>query len=181
MWTSSASTRGTGSTSGPNSRKWERRFLLTTELLVKEGYARLIKLGTQSLYDAPKPVTAVVLTHAPVVDAAHPDYQPLQPPTADGLALATIPRYEGFTIYGRWLAAQGIDFLRVAGNDGEILVSELVPDGDTVPDVRVVFEQPILTRPGLRRSVLAVPVARLGAELRRAEAARETIEHIYDF
>jgi opacity protein-like surface antigen len=34
---------------GPNLiRRWERRFALTTELLVKEGYARLIKLGTQS-------------------------------------------------------------------------------------------------------------------------------------
>src|SRR4249920_3180667 len=36
-------------------RRWERRFALSTELLVKEGYARLIKLGTQSIYDAPKP------------------------------------------------------------------------------------------------------------------------------
>ena len=33
-------------TTGPNLiRKWERRFALTSELLVKEGYARLIKLG----------------------------------------------------------------------------------------------------------------------------------------
>ena len=56
-------------------RRWERRFALTTELLVKEGYARLIKLGTQSVYDAPKPTTAVVLDKSPEPDiAAFPDY-----------------------------------------------------------------------------------------------------------
>ena len=62
--------------SGPNLiRRWERRFALTTELLVKEGYARLIKLGTQSVYDAPKPTTAVVLDRSPAPDAAaFPDY-----------------------------------------------------------------------------------------------------------
>ena len=42
-------------------RKWERRFALSTEYLVKAGYAGLIKLGTQSVYEAAKPVTAVVL------------------------------------------------------------------------------------------------------------------------
>jgi hypothetical protein len=116
--------------SGPNLiRRWERRFALTTELLVKEGYARLIKLGTQSVYAAPKPVTAVVLSKAPEPDAAtYPDYAAR--PSAEGLeVLATIPRYEPFTAYSRWLAGQGIDFREIAGNDGEVLVSVLVPSG----------------------------------------------------
>lgn len=175
---------------GPNmARKWERRYLLTTELLVKEGYARLIKLGTQTIYDAPKPVTAVWLSHAPddaAERAAHPDFivPPMSaPPSSSALGpiYATIPRYEGFTTYSRWLARQDVDFLSVAGNTGEIVVSELVPQAWRPTGTRLLFEQPILTRPGTKRAVVAVPIARLADELRRADRAGDDIEHIYDF
>ena len=179
-------------------RKWERRYLLTTELLVKEGYARLIKLGTQTIYDAPKPVTAVWLSRAPgdaAERAAHPDFivPPMSSPSspsspsssalspAQGPIFATIPRYEGFTNYSRWLARQGVDFLSVAGNSGEIVVSELVPQAWQPTGARLLFEQPILTRPGTKRAVIALPIPRLGDELRRADRAGDHIEHIYDF
>jgi hypothetical protein len=164
-------------------RRWERRFALTSELLVKEGYARLIKLGTQSIYDAPKPTTAVVLTRAPAADKAHPEFRPLGPARANGTVPATVPRYEAFTDYSRWIASQGIDFRSIAGNDGEIVVSMLVPQSWQPSQVRVLFEQPILTRPGRKRVVFAVPVGRLAAELRRAQAAPGdvAVEHVYDF
>ena len=176
--------------SGPNlARKWERRYLLTTELLIKEGYARLIKMGTQSLYEAPKPVTAVWLSRAPkdAADvAAHPDFSVLHPAaahtaSASAPVLATIPRYEGFTAYSRWLAARDVDFLSIAGNDGEIVVSELVSQAWRPVGSRLLFEQPILTRPGLKRAVIAVPVGGLADELRRAAKAGDTVEHVYDF
>ena len=170
---------------GPNMiRKWERRFVLTTELLVKEGYARLIGLGTQSLYDAPKPVTAVVLSRMPADGVGeHPDFVVHGEPRGDGIVLATVPRYEGFTTYGRWLAAQGIDFVEIAGNKSDVVVSVLVPDGWAPANVRVMFEQPILTRPGRKRVVLAIPVDHLAAELRREASlgGQYSIEHIYDF
>ena len=106
--------------SGPNLiRRWERRYALTTELLVKEGYARVIELGTQTVYDAPRPTTAVVLSKAPEPDtAAYPEYAAR--PASGPEVLATIPRYEPFTAYSRWLAGQGIDFREIAGNDGEV-------------------------------------------------------------
>lgn len=185
-----ASLRGLWSTgwptAGPNLlRRWERRFALSSELLVKEAYARLIKLGTQSLYDAPRPVTAVLLSAAPQPDPQqHPDYQPLaDAPEAGRPVLAAIPRYEAFTAYGSWLAGQGIDFLQVAGNDGEIVVSVLVPAGWSADRVRILFEQPVLTQPGRKRVVFAVPVAQLAAELRRAQASdgQVVVEHVYDF
>ena len=108
-------------------RRWERRFALTTELLVKEGYARLIKLGTQSVYDAPKPTTAVVLDR-PRADVAG---LPRLCGTAEHRhrGPGDDPAYEPFTAYSRWLASQGIDFREIAGNDGEIVVSLLVPSG----------------------------------------------------
>lgn len=171
--------------SGPDlTRRWERRYLLTSELLIKEGYARLIKLGTQSIYDAPKPVTAVLLSKAPAPDATHDaDYATLGPARSDGLVLATIPRYEGFNTYARWLAAQDIDFSEIAGNTGEILVSELVPLDHQAQGVRILFEQPILTQQNRKRVVFAVPIAGLSAELRRAQsdAGKTVVEHVYDF
>lgn len=168
---------------GPDlARRWERRFLLTTELLVKSGYGQLIKRATRSIYDAPKPVTAVVLGSPPPHDpAGHPDLVVLQ--GAGRETLATIPRYEGFTTYSRWLADDGVDFREIAGNDGDVLVSLLVPsDWHPATAARVLFEQPVLTVPGRKRSVLALPVARLGALLRdvdRQPALR--VEHVYDF
>ena len=168
--------------SGPNLiRRWERRFLLTTELLVKSGYGKLIGFGTHSIYDAPKPVTAVVLTALPARDAAHPELVVLQ--TAGSQALATIPRYEGFTTYARWLADDHIDFREIAGNDGDVLVSLLVPDA-WHPDAgaRVLFEQPVLTMPGRKRSVLALPIMQLGALLRDVDRQPALqVEHVYDF
>ena len=169
--------------SGPNLiRRWERRFLLTTELLVKSGYGKLITWATHSLYDAPRPVTAVVLTAMPPRDvAAHPDVVVLQ--TSGPQVLATIPRYEGFTAYARWLADAHVDFREIAGNDGEVLVSLLVPVA-WQPDAgaRVLFEQPVLTVPGRKRSVVAVPIAALGGLLRSVDRQPALqVEHVYDF
>ena len=170
--------------SGPDLiRRWERRFALSTELLVKAGYAQAIQLGTHAIYDAPLPVTAVVLSGAPARDAAHPDYELLEAGAAG--VLATIPRYEGFTAYSRWLAGQGIDFREIAGNRGEVVVSLLVPASWPRPDpqARVLFAQPILTRPGMVRVVLATPIDRLGGLLRQVESGLggSAIEHVYDF
>src|SRR5260221_9456472 len=39
--------------------KWERKYILTTELPVKTVYGWLIKLGTHTAYDAPKLTTAM--------------------------------------------------------------------------------------------------------------------------
>ena len=95
-----------------------------------------------------------------------------------------MPRYEPFTAYSRWLAGQGVDFREIAGNDGEIVVSLLVPNGwmSSAP-ARTLFEQPILTRPGQKRVVLAVRVPQLAALLRSFGEKRGgvVVEHIYDF
>ena len=169
---------------GPNLiRRWERRFALTTELLVKEGYARLIKLGTQSVYEAARPTTAIVLDRSPAPDAAgYPDF--VAKATGGPEILASVPRYEPFTAYSRWIAAQGVDFREIAGNDGDILVSLLVPTGwmASAP-ARTLFEQPILTRPGQKRVVLTVRVPQLAALLRSFGEKRGgvVVEHIYDF
>lgn len=167
-------------------RRWERRFALTSELLVKAGYARLIKLGTQTVYDAPKAITAIVIDRAPQPDAAgHAEYKELGTST-DGSIVATIPRYEAFTDYAQWLSREGISFQEIAGNSGDVVVSLIVPTEWVAQDpARPLFEQPILTQPGRKRVVLATPVTRLSDvlhELRASpERSRLRVEHIYDF
>ncbi len=46
-------------------RKLERKYALTTEYLIKGGYAWLIKKATKASYDEPLPVTAVVIDRLP--------------------------------------------------------------------------------------------------------------------
>jgi hypothetical protein len=179
--------QGAWPTSGPNLiRRWERRLVLSAELLAKEAYAWLIQLGTQAVYDAPKPVTSVVLSAAPKADAAAPAgcAGAAQTGVAGGV-LTTLPRYEAFTACSRWVAAQGLVFREIAGNRGEIVVSLLVPDawaGTPAPS-RTLFEQPILTRPGTKRVVLATKVDQLALLLKQVEAQQGAgaIEHVYDY
>jgi hypothetical protein len=169
---------------GPNTlRRWERRYALTTEYLVKAAYGKVIKLGTQTLYDAPKPVTAIVIDRAPAADATAglPDFKVLRALT-DHAVLATIPRYEGFTTYARGLALSAIGFSEVAGNRGEIVLSAIAADTWRAPEpaYRTLFTQPILTRPGQQRVVMALPIAKL-ADAMRLEGPALHVEHVYDF
>lgn len=162
-------------------RKWERRFALTTEYAIKMGYAKLIKLGTKSIYDAPLPVTAVVARPQPKADASLPELKVLST-LQDGAALVTIPRYEAFMTYAQALAGQGINFIEIAGNDSFILVSVLAP-GAWKPEspAAPLLVQPILTQPAIHRVVLTVPVGHLAEALRQWKAAKLQIEHVFDY
>ncbi len=168
---------------GPNLlRKWERRFALSTEYAVKAGYAWLIKLGTQSVYEAARPVTAVVLDLAPT--ALPPALSELR--GLDGVndvGAVTVPRYRAFMAYAQALAEQGRTFREIAGNRGPVVASVIVRNdaARAAAPQRTLFTQPILTQPGWERRVIAVPVAELAAQLRRWRAADVQIEHVYDY
>jgi hypothetical protein len=164
-------------------RKWERRYALTTEYLVKEGYARLIKLGTQSIYDAPKPTTAIALDRLPAGAASKlPELDVLQT-APDGSVLVRVPRYAAFKDHAATLANDGASFLEIAGNRSEILLSVLARTGwkPEVRGARVLFTQPILTEPGRERVVAAVPVTGLAEVLQAARADGSKLEHVYDY
>jgi hypothetical protein len=152
---------------------------LTTEYAIKMAYAKLIGLGTASVYDPALPTTAVVLSKAPTAPVK--DVEVLQT-LADGRALVNLPRYEPFMVSARALAQQGARFEEIAGNTTSISVSVLVQGPWSMPaGVTEIFAQPILTRPGVVRHLLMVPVNQLGDELRRWETMPLEIEHIFDF
>lgn len=173
--------RGVPATGPDMVRKWERRFALTTEYTVKMAYAKLIKLGTKSIYDAPLPVTAVVARPQPAADAALPELKLLRA-LPDGAALVTIPRYEAFMTYAQALAVQGVNFSEIAGNDSFILVSVLAP-GAWKPEspAAPLLVQPILTQPGTQRVVLTLPVSHLAEAMRQWKAAKLQVEHVFDY
>jgi hypothetical protein len=167
-------------TGGNPLRKLERRFALTSELLVKAGYGWLIEIGTRSSFDVPKPVTAIVVEGITPDGARAADREILlvQP---DGSIVMTIPRYERFASHAQGLAKGGARFVEVAGNRNVILISVLT-DQPSLPawSQRVVIEQPYLTRPGWRRAVLEVPIGRLNEAVLGA-TDHLTLEHVYDF
>jgi hypothetical protein len=162
-------------------RKWERRFAMTTEYAIKMGYAKLIKFATKSIYDEPLLVTAVVAQPQPVAGATMPDMKLLRTLPGDE-ALVTVPRYEAFTVYAQALADQGVNFREIAGNTSFILASVLAP-GEWKPTdpATTLLSQPILTRPGVQRVLLVLPVMHLGEALREWKAAKLQVEHVFDY
>ena len=168
--------------SGPDMlRKWERRFALTTEYLVKGGYAVLIKAATQAGYEAPLPVTAVVVDRLPADRSSLTEL--VEVAALDGGGhLVTVPRYDTFKDYARELAEAGVEFQEIAGNRGVIVVSLVsqMPLQLKVP-YDLLLEQQILTEPELRRYVVRTSVASLAELLRSVNNAGIDLEHVYDY
>ena len=161
-------------------RKWERRFALTSELLVKAGYGRLIEIGTRSSFETPKPVTAIVVDGVTPEAASATDREIVRA-LPGGRVVMTIPRYERFTPHAQALSRISARFLEVAGNRNVILISVLTDRPDP-PEwaSHVLIDQPYLTRPGWHRLVVEVPIARLHDALLSA-SDHLTLEHVYDF
>lgn len=160
-------------------RKWERKYALTTEYLIKAAYAWLIKKATKAAYEEPSPVTAVVIDRLPAGFVS--EFPKTQVVRAGDTALVLVPRYDRFMYYAAGLAAKGARFQEIAGNGEKtlILVSALV-SADWQSD-RLLFEQPVLTRPQIKRAVLAVPVGSLAALLNRLASDGALLEHVYDY
>ena len=164
-------------------RKWERKYALTTEYAIKAAYGWLIKKATKASYDEPLPVTAVLVDRLPADGgAALPELKVLER-RADGSVLVTVPRYEAFKVYAAALAKRGANFLEIAGNRSGILVTVLAPRGwrSARGDAKLLFTQPILTRPAEERVAVVVPVASLAALLLELDRPGIQLEHVYDY
>lgn len=161
-------------------RKWERKYALTTEYGVKAGYAWLIRLATRAAYEVAAPTTTVLLDSRPTIS---PGMGIRIVREDESGVLADLPRYEAFKIAANSVAAQGIAFREIAGNSGDILLSVIAPQDWTPPQgSRVLFTQPILTRPGRLRVALVLSVATLSSQLQAlGREPGTTLEHVYDY
>lgn len=160
-------------------RKCERKYMLLTELLVKAGYGYLIKLGTKASYDEALLTTAVIIDRLPAV---HDTITPIKT-YSDGSALLLLPRYEAFHPAVSALVKQGITFREIAGNNSALLLTVLAPDTwqPASPNLQLVFTQPIVTKPGLKRVALVTTVGSLDKTIRYVNEQNVKIEHVYDY
>jgi hypothetical protein len=161
-------------------RKWERRFYLSYEFLVKGMYGWVIKKATKSIYEEPILGTAVVVHGGKRTDNPAIRFLKTLP---DGSSLLMLPRYGDFAPAARELALAGAQFGEVAGNATTILVTV---KGHAAPEIgkdaaRVIFTQPIVTAPGTSRVAFAVRIAHLHKFLLSVEKTGAQLEHIYDF
>ena len=143
-------------------RKIERKYMLTSELLVKCIYGKLIGLGTEQVYDAALPTTSVVL---------------------DDDSVRYLPRYDNFASAAIALAESGRSFKEIAGNNSAILLTVLVPTSKAFDPqtARTVFTQVITTDPTRQRIALATPVTSLSALLTRWSNDDVVVEHVFDY
>jgi len=167
---------------GPNVlRKWERKYALTTEYVVKGVYGWLIGKATHTAYDAPIESTSVVIDSAAAC-AQLPDHVTVVERLSESRLLLALPRYQGFMGPAVALARCGAEFREIAGNRRVILVTVQGPDGATAPAAtQIMLRQRIITVPGRERLVLIVPVADLAATLEGLGDQRMTLEHIFDY
>jgi hypothetical protein len=162
-------------------RKWERKYMLTTELGVKAVYCWIIKKATEASYDPSIDLTVVLIDRLPAgIEAELPELKILDK-FPDGSALITFPRYDAFTRYSIALSQHGGNFLEIAGNRSVILVSALVPCNWEANGANVLFIQPIITQPALKRVALVVKVESLSETLNSLNNAGMQIEHVYDY
>ncbi len=156
-------------------RRWERRYVLTSEYLVKAGYAKLIEMGTRSSYDVPIERTLAIV-RAPASTKLPADTKIV---ARDGDRwLIDAPRRQKFQDVATALARQGVVFEEIAGNRHEILLT-IVSAQQPPRGGRVVYMQPMLTQPGLARYAVAYPLEQIGAVLR--DIPNGQVEHVYDF
>ncbi len=162
-------------------RKLERRYYLTTELMIKSGYGWLIGLGTKSAYGTASLHTTVIMDKMPSgFDTAKFAYN--IKPLAGGMFIADLPRYAEFNSAICQLAKKGVDFYEIAGNKGAIMLTVLAAQPLIQnQNYKELFVQPIITKPGLNRIALATPVNKLSSTIELLIANKVTIEHIYDY
>lgn len=167
---------------GPNVlRKWERKFTLTAEYSVKALYGWVIGGSARASFVQPLLITYAWAENFPDAAREVPDVEVTAEFGEDGVILA-LPRYEGFAVAVPQLAAAGVRFVQIAGND-EIMLTVLAPrtwEYDLSAG-EVLFTQPILTDSNLQRLAINVPVNELHAVLNELAEREFMLEHIYDY
>ena len=138
-------------------RKWERRYILSTDYAFKGVYGHLMYQAARASYEPEVPQTTLVDSTG---------------------KLHSLPRYQAFQDGALALARQGVQFQEIAGNRQGIMLCYQAPAG--TPQVpqggALLFTQPLLTQPALQRVVLRVPIDQLHRILPELP-----VEHVFDF
>lgn len=159
-------------------RHIERRFALSSEYLVKGGYAKLIGVADSATL-APDELTLRFVAHTTPARIAAIDARLKPVGTLPGdLTVIEAPRYAQFTDLVEKLATARVQLVEIAGND-DIFTTVLAPAAAR-PKGTILLDMPI-ERPGWRRFGVSVKVPELPAMIRATRLAGGTVEHIYDY
>jgi hypothetical protein len=168
-------------------RKWERRFALSGEYLVKAGYAWLIGLGTSAGYDPDAPSRGLVVAgwsdSLAVPGTPTAALRPVR--TLDrGYVLLDVPRYDPYRDALLALSDRS-DRVRIAEISGAetVTLSGTAPASWRTPpraSVVLAYRQP--DEPSRRRMLLRVQARDLLDVLHRMRGEGAfVVEHIYDY
>lgn len=162
-------------------RKMERKYYLTTELMVKSGYSWLIGLGTKSAYETALLNTAVITDKLPADLNNYPEIKNIRK-LADGSFLIDLPRYAKFNPAVNKLAQAGVTFKEIAGNNNAIMLTVLCQQQlNNNGAFKLLFTQPIKTQSRLNRIALVTTVSGLSGTIQQLNKNHIIIEHIYDY
>src|SRR5215469_1701789 len=147
-------------------RKWERKLFLTSDYAIEALYCRFIEQMTHLTYGSEPDVTYVWIDNADASLADQVTLVNLIRQVGPAAWIARVPRYQQFTTVALEIAAQGIDFVEIAGNS-QILVSVLTPQGwrNTSGEAQQLFSAPILTDQKRQRIVMRCDVTALSRVL----------------
>jgi FAD/FMN-containing dehydrogenase len=168
---------------GPNfTRKLERKLMFTGEFAFKAMYAKLIGFGATTAYEASDGlVTMHIVANADSLKAIESDITVLKD-FGGGDLIVTVPRWGGFTDVMPRLAAAGVQFVEISGND-EVVVTTVEPEDLLAgPDkMRFLFDSMVISPEKRKRSVYVVRVEDLDDALISMQQDNIQLEHIFDF
>ena len=152
----------------------ERRFALGAEYSVKAAYAGAIADAVAAT--GPDELTLrMIVTGATAEDLASLSGVSVIAPRDEGIEIETI-RYRALTLLMDDLAAKGVDFVEIAGND-DIMLTVLSPDPQLTGALMSLPRQGY----GDTRHLLLVKVTNLAEILRTIESGPVRLEHVHDY
>lgn len=156
---------------GTGFRNAERRLALGLEYRAKAAYAKVIAAAVAGMVPDALRMRVVVRGLPPEVLIASGDVQVIAT-RPEGVEVET-PRYRAFTDLARGWAAQGGEFVEIAGNDDILFTA--ISEQAVMPGA--LYSAARQGHPGYRHLVM-VQVADLAKALRRLGPA---VEHVHDY
>lgn len=172
-------------------RKTERKIVINIELYTKYLYSKLIKLWTQWVYDPALPNTVVLIDKNinNLVSENNIDLDKIKLIKTINTKnkkyyLVSIPRYDKFKDYSSFLAKNDINFIEIAWNNWDILISVLIPKTLkklNINNIDELFEQKIITNNNKKRIVFTTKVWDIKEVLNQIDDEKIILEHVFDY
>jgi len=168
---------------GPNfTRKLERKLMFTGEFAFKALYAKLIGFGAETAYEESDGlVTMHIVADADSLTLIDSEITILKD-FGDGDLIVTVPRWGGFTEVMPKLAAAGVQFIEISGNDEVVFSTVEHENAKAGPDkARFLFNSMVISPKNRKRSVYVVRVEDLDDALMSLQRNSIQLEHVFDF